>query len=79
MAELRTAGEVGAARGASLFLRRRGLVGILTGPPLTLALGHPNTWIGERKGINMGKGLLLWLLGVPGGIVILLYLFGVLR
>jgi len=27
----------------------------------------------------MGKGLLLWLLGVPGGIVILLLLFGFLR
>jgi len=27
----------------------------------------------------MGKGLLLWLLGVPGGIVILLLVFGFLR
>ena len=32
-----------------------------------------------NRSVSMGKGLLLWLLGVPGGIIILLLLFGFLR
>jgi hypothetical protein len=33
-------------------------------------LGNP------KKGIKMGKGLLLWLIGIPIPIILLVWLFG---
>jgi hypothetical protein len=40
---------------------------------------HTVARTGKEGSFTMGKGLLLWLLGVPGGIVILLLVFGFLR
>ena len=34
--------------------------------------GFSDTWIAPRRRDEMGKGLILWLLGVPGIVVILL-------
>jgi hypothetical protein len=33
----------------------------------------------SQKGAIMGKGLILWLLGVPVSVIVLLWLVGILR
>ena len=38
---------------------------------------HPVVYVEGAMG-TLGKGFILWLLGVPTGIVVLLWLFGVL-
>lgn len=66
---------------APLLLRPGGPVRIGIGPLLTLYMEQviaSHHRLRRRKEGTMWKGLILWMLGVPGIIVILLYFFGIL-